>query len=57
MVRTRPVFAQTVTIMLYVTMINYNRQLKQHENQLDSLLAENFLFRDYVTHSQGTRLS
>ena len=40
------------TIILYITTISYNRQLIQHDNQLDSLLAESFPLRDYVTHAQ-----
>ena len=39
-------------IIFFITMITYNRRLIQHENQLNSLLAEIFPWCDYVTHAQ-----
>ena len=39
-------------IILHIMMIIYNRRLMQHENQLNSLLAESFPLRDYVTYAQ-----
>ena len=40
------------TIILHITTISYNRRLIQHENQLNSPLAESFPLRDYVTYAQ-----
>ena len=40
------------TIFFHIMTISYNRRLIQHENQLNSLLAESFPLRDYVTYAQ-----